>query len=435
MTIARSILERRTIRDNSLWGAWAAGDEGVASDAATGVRVTRNGTLGLAAVWACVGLISDAIATMPLDTFTIAEDGVKTPFRPRPMWIEDPNPEQTAAEFMFGVCASLLLDGNAFIYTARNTLGDVIEAYAIDPHFVQVRREYVNGRLQLVYYVMVSAGQQSPVGPIRVPAGPEMFHITAYNPNSNWPRGLSPLEVHRQQFAASLANQEMGARFFGHGMNASGIITVPGDMTKEQARQLKSDFGAANGGVRKMHLPPVLTGGASWVQTSVSPEQAQFLESRQYGREEVARIFNVPLWMIQANDKTTSWGSGIEQQGIAFVTYTLRKWTTRIQQGFQKHTLMPFHPGVELRFNMKDLMRGDHAARAAYYNAGRFGGWLCADDIRIDEDRPPLPDGAGQIFLQPVNMTAPGNLDPAAVPLPSTTAPASDGGPDSGQSA
>lgn len=436
MTVVGSLLERRAIYRDTVWGnAWASGtDEGLGAEPNSGATVTRNRALGLSAVWACVRIIADTIATLPVDTYLIDDDGVKTRYRPRPVWLDQPNPEQTTADFVFGIVASLLLDGNAFIYTIRNRLGDVVEAWIIDPQWVQVRREYLpTGELALVYYIMVAKGQQSPIGPLRVVAGPDMFHITAFNPNSQWPRGLSPLDVAREMIGAGIANQEMGARFYGHGMNASGVLETDKDLTEPQARQLKHDFRSANAGFRRMHLPPVLANGVTWKQISVNPEQAQFLESRQFVVQDVARWFGVPMWMIQANEKTTSWGTGIEQQGIAFATYTIGSWIERVQQGWKRGMLMPFDPPqLGFRFNIRKLLRGDHAALAAYYNAGRLGGWLCADDIRQDIDMPPLPNGEGQIFLTPINMTAPATLDPASVPknpLPSTT-----GGPAAGES-
>lgn len=422
MTVLGSLLERRAIRSNDLWGAWASGEDGIGGETASGATVTRNTALGLSAVWACVRIIADTIATLAVDTYTVGDDGVKKPYRPRPTWLDVPNSEQTLVDFIFGVVASLLLDGNAFIYTIRNRIGDVIEAWVIDPEWVQVRREYLpNGQLGIVYYIMVAKGQQSPIGPLRVVAGPDMFHITAFNPNSNWPRALSTIEIARQMLGAGIANQEMGARFYGHGMNASGVIENAGDMTIEQARELKRDFGRANGGFRKMHLPPVLTGGATWKQISINPEQAQFLESRQAVVQDVARWFGVPLWMLQANDKTTSWGTGVEQQGIAFVTYTLRSWITRVEQGWQRGMLMPFHPGVVFDFNVKELLRGDHASRAAWYTAGRFGGWFSANDVLIQEGLSPIgPEG--DVYLAPLNSQIPQNMDPGGTTLPTTTA-------------
>lgn len=415
MTLASALLSRRdpveerTVSDSALWAAWRAGeDSGLTNQTPAGVIVNRQTALGLAAVWACVGLISDSIATLPVDTVTEDDYGVQKLYRPRQAWLDTPNPEQTTVDFRFNQIASLLLHGSAFVYTVRDQrrgkFGDILEAWVIDPQMVQVRREFrPDGTLELVYYVMVARGQQSPVGPFRVPAGPEMFHIVGPQIHSGYPQGLPPLEVARMMYGGAIASQEMGARFFGSGMNAGGVIEVPEDMTNEQAKQVKEDFGRANGGIRKMHLPPVLTGGATFKQMTISPEQAQFLQHREFTVDEIARWFRVPPHMIGHLVRSTSWGTGIEFQGMTFVNYTLRPWIERLEAAWTRWMLI-FQPGVKVRFNVTGLLRGDHQTRANWYASARQWGWMSADDIRAMEGMAPLPDGTGGEYLRPVNM-------------------------------
>jgi len=415
-------VERRTIRDDQLWNSWARGEDfGATAESEAGVRVTRITSLGLASVWACVSLIADSVATLPVEAYTIDSERERTAASDQPEWLQTPNPEQTRVDWIFNQVASLLLDGNAFVYTIRDKFGDVVTAWILDPNWVQVRREFgPNGQLQIVYYVMVAKGQQSPVGPFRVPAGPDMFHVMAFQSNSGYPRGLAPLEVARQLFGGAIASQHAGSRFFGHGMNASGVLEVPDTLSDVQAKQLKEDFSRAAGGWRKWGLPPVLTGGAAWKQIQISPEQAQFLEHRQFTTEDIARFFRVPPFMVGVLAKTTSWGTGIEQQGIGYVTYTLRPWIERLEEAWSRYMMMA-RPGVRIGFDVGGLLRGDTTTRAQWYNLGRFGGWLSANDVRVKEGMAKIPDG--DIYLVPTNMTAPGNLDPSAVPLGAVTAP------------
>ena len=190
-------------------------------------------------MWACTSLIADSIATLPRGIFAESEDGTRKPAA-RLEWLDKPNPEQTWIDFVFGIVVSLLLDGNAFIFTVRDRVGDVVEAWCIDPQYVYVIREQFEGKLQIVYYMQVAQGTQSPLPAMRVPAGPSMFHIPAYVTGVNNPRGLSPLEINRQMLGGAIAGQEMGARFFGQGMNAGGVIEVPGDLPIEQARELEA---------------------------------------------------------------------------------------------------------------------------------------------------------------------------------------------------
>ena len=388
--------ESRAITSSSFWKAWAAGDESLpGNDDATGVRVDRTGALGLSAVWACISLIADSIATLPVDTFTTDADGVTLkPARPRPAWLDQPNPEQTNVDFTFNQVASLLSEGNAFVYNVLDRRGNVIEAWVLDPTYVYVLREpsRTTGRLTLAYYVMVEQGQQSPVGPFRIEAGPEMFHVVAFQTAANWPRGIAPLEVARRMFGSAIAGQEMGARFFGHGMNAAGVIETDEDMQMQQARDLKRNFAEANRGVRNMHMPPVLTNGAKFKQIQITPEQSQFIEQRRFSVEEIARFFRVPPYMVGELSKTTTYGSGVEEQGIGFVTYTLRPWIARLERAWTRRMLFTT-PGVQIKFDVDGLERGDRAARADYYQKQFMVGAMSPSDISRSEGRGPIEGG------------------------------------------
>ncbi len=406
--------EKRTVTNSEFWGAWASGENDLPGvDNATGVQVSRASALGVSAVWACISLIADSIATLPVDTYTVDADGVRNPSRPRPVWMDVPNPEQTKVDFIFNQVASLLADGNAFIYNVLDRKGDVVEAWTLSPDTVQVYRErQLDGSVRLVYYVMISKGQQSPVGPFRIEAGPEMFHVMAFQASSNWPRGIAPLEVARRMFGSGIAGQEMGARFFGHGMNAAGVIETPDEMTIDQARELKKDFTAANSGISKMHLPPVLTAGASFKPIQITPEQSQFIEQRRFSVEEIARFFRVPPYMIGDLAKTTSWGTGVEQQGIGFVTYTLRPWIERLEEAWSRRMLF-MQPGVRVAFDVEGLLRGDQAARADYYQKQFYVGAMSPNDIAKAEGRKPIgPDG--DTYYYPVAM-APVGTEPIKI--------------------
>lgn len=410
MTLLNALLSRRdpeerTVTDEALWGAWRRGEDLDAPNIA-GVTVDRNSALGLSAVWACVSLIGDSVATLPIDAFTTDKTGVKSSLTPRPSWMDYPNPEQTKVDFVFGQVASLLLDGIAPVYTLRDRRGDVIEAYSVDPRWVQIYRErQPDGSYKIVYHVSVVKGQQSPVGPFVVPMGPEMFHINAFQPSSSNPRGISPLERARLMFGGAIGGQEMGARYYGQGMNAAGVIEVPADVTftTPQAQQLKQDFASANAGLKKMHLPPVLTGGATWKQIQITPEQSQFLQAREFAVDEIARWFRVPPHMIGHMVRETSWGSGIEYQGMNFVNYTLRPWIERLEWAWSRWMLL-FQPGARAGFDVSGLLRGDHTSRANWYASGKQWGWLNTDEIRANEGLPPLADDEGQVYLRPVNM-------------------------------
>lgn len=393
MTLLGGLLkDRGPIKSEDLWGRWQRGEDLDAPGLTlSGTQVTRDSAMQLSAVWACVSLISDAISTLPLDTF-VRRGGVRTPFRPRPAWVLEPNPEQDRQQWVAQQLVALLLEGTAYVLTIRGGDGEVLEAWNVPPWMVTPRR--VNR--QVVYDV------NSPDRGTQRFNRAEMFHVPALS----WPgelRGIPPLEAARRVLGAGLGAQEFAERFYGQGVNPSGVVQVPGDMTIEQARELKRDFQNMQGGLRKAHLPAVLTAGASWQQVSVTPEQAQFLETRRFSTAEIARFFRCPPHLIADVERSTSWGTGIEEQNIGFVTYTLRSWLERLEQAYARHMLL-FGPAFA-KFNVDGLLRGDIGSRYQAYATGRQWGWLSADDVLAREDMPPLPDGQGEMYLVPGNMT------------------------------
>lgn len=402
MSLINALLERRDpVEERALTPsqlAWARGEDMASSYSPTGVTVNRDTLLGVSAVWACVSLISDSIATLPAAVY-----GPGAPAKrlgSQPDWLDVPNPEQTIVDFKFGTVASLLLDGYAPIYTVRDRKGDVVEAYGLDPRWVQVRREFQpDGTLKIVYYVQVARGQQSPVGPFRVVAGPDMFHINAMQIASNIPVGIGPLDVARMMFGSAIAGQEMGGRWFSQGFNAAGVIEHPDDLTIDQAKQLKTDFKQANtGGPSRMHLPPVLTAGATWKQIQISPEQAQFLEQRLFAVDEIARWFRVPPHMIGNLEKTTSWGSGIEEQVLGFVKFTCRPWIERVESSWSRN-MLTFQPdGSRVRFDLSELERGNMANQADYFTKMHMSGFVNANEVREKLGLEPYDDGDKYYF-------------------------------------
>lgn len=433
--VFRSLLQRETeqraITSQDYWGAWARGDVDTAGfGTPAGIYVSREAALAVAAVWACVSLIADSIATMPAYAYD-GDETKKEKLPNQPPWLNQANSEQSFLECVHQQIVSLLLDGTAYVYTPRDAYGDVLEMWLVDSRLVIPRREPSgpNGELQLEYHVY----PQPTVGSYYAPTPPdnfrgairltqlEMFHVRALT-LPGWLRGVPPLEMARNMLGSAIAGQELGTRFFGQGLNAPGVIEVPDDLTDDQVRQLKDDFKSRNAGLRNMHVPPVLTGGATYKTTIISPEQAQFLEQRKFSVAEVARWFRVPPHMVGDMEKSTSWGSGIEQQGIAFVTNTLRPWIERLEKAYTRYGLL-FDPGAFVRFDVNQLLRGDSQSRAVR-NAGYIGwGVMSPNEARAEEGW--APREGGDEFLSPLNMQISGGADPIAgiksVPAPQTT--------------
>lgn len=366
---------------------WAKGDDGWQSLVPSGVKVTRETAMQLSAVWACVRILSDTVSTLPVGTFR-REGDVRIP-TPRPRWLDAPNPDQTRVEFVEQQVGSMLLDGNAFIMTVRDRFGDIVDLWNVHPDLVEPKR--VGG--QLVYDVT-----DPDTGQVTVLTRAQMFHIPCFA----WPgqlRGVSPLEHARRVIGLGLASQEYAEKFYGQGMHGAGIIESKEPLTPDQGKELKRDFTRLAHGMANAHLPVVLSGGASWKPLSVTPEQGQFLESRKYSVAEIARWFRVPPHLIADVERSTSWGTGIEEQNIGFVTYGIRHLLERIEQAWTRW-LFPFTDEF-VKFNVDGLLRGDQKSRYDAYAVSRQWGWMNADEIRALEDLPPLPDGLGQKYLIP----------------------------------
>lgn len=384
MSVIATLLPRVFNRSEEL-SNWSRGDNG-SNVTPAGVKVTRETAIQLSAVWACVRLISNTISTLPAATFR-RENGNRLPTA-RPAWLDQPNREQTRVEFVEQQAACLLLDGTAYVQTTRDRFGEIAELFNIHPEWVTPMRE--NGKI--VYEI------DEPGGRSRRLNESQMFHI----PAAAWPgqiRGVSPVEAARRMLGLGLAAQEFAERFYGQGMHSSGLVNHPGDLTPEQARELKADFSRLFGGLRRSHLPAVLTGGATWTPLTITPEQAQFLETRRFSVNEIARWFQVPPHLVGDVEKSTSWGTGIEEQNIGFVTYTIRPWLERLEQSWTRH-LLPT-PGEFVKFNVDGLLRGDQKSRYEAYGQGRQWGWLNVDEIRAKEELAPLPGGEGQEYLVP----------------------------------
>ncbi|WP_027658833.1 phage portal protein [Salinispora fenicalii] len=344
------------------------------------MNVSQDTALNLSAVYTCVSLIADAVAALPVDVVrTVGK--MREPVQ-GPAWLSQPNPFDTAFDFWHKVMTSLLTDGNAFIRVFRGGNSRVIAVLPLDPRTVRI--ELTDDGSGVVYTV----------GDSTLPSR-EVVHVKGFAA-ANSLRGLSPLENARQTIGAGLATEEYAARFFSQGATVSGIVEHPGSPKPGEVAVLARMLKRSHQGVKNSHAIGVLTGGASWKQISVTPEQAQFLETQRFNRLAIAGVFRVPAYML---DPTTasSWGSGVEEQHNWFVTQTLMPWLIRIEQAFSR--VLP--AGQSVRFNVNARLRVKTVERYQAYRTGIEAGFLSVDEVRALEDRKPLPDGEGQAFLTP----------------------------------
>lgn len=357
--------ERRAL---TAWGDWSPSTQNE-----SGVDVDEHSALNFSAVWACQTLIADAIATQPVDVYMRGLDGTRTELV-APSWIEQPNPYSDRIDYDTQRVLSLLGWGNCYEFVIRRG-GKVHERYVLDPSKVRVYMEAGAVRYDF-------DGQKLPEGSV--------LHTMGYRLPGDL-TGLSPIKAATQSIGLGVAAETYNAAFFGKGAIASGILSVP-EMPVETSQavveRLREAFEKRHASVRNAHKPMVLTGGTKWEQTSVNPEDAQLLESRKFQVSEIARWYRVPPHLISDVERSTSWGTGIEQQSIAFVQHTLTPWTVRLERA---DSLLVRNPRFVKR-NMAALLRGDTTARGRWYLAGH-GRWMTTNEIRALEDMPPIEGG------------------------------------------
>jgi HK97 family phage portal protein len=355
-----------------------------------GVTVSQTTAMQVIAVNACVKLIAETIASLPLQTFNRGDES-RTPIRyPVESYIWDqPNPEMTPMEFWEQVFGDLLLDGNAFIETVRRKNGSqaIAELWPIDPRSVEIIRTK-DGRKT---YQIPNAGTYGT---------DQILHIPAFRrPGTD--RGLSPIASAREAIGVSIAAEKLAGRYFGAGSIMSGLLEVDADLSgrPDVVEALVSHFNMIHQGPDNAFKLGVIDNNAKFRELSIPPEDLQFLESRKFQVVEICRLYQVPPHMVADVERSTSWGSGIEQQGIQFVVYTLLRWVRRSEQAVSKF-LLPTRDRYA-RWNLSALLRGDSAARASYYHAGRMDGWLSINDVRRFEELEPVPGGDEYGLPQP----------------------------------
>jgi HK97 family phage portal protein len=361
-----NLFERRAISFQSIWGS----GEDFDSTSQAGTVINSESAFSVNPIFSAISLISDTIATLPLDAF-VREGGERRALRPRPAWVLKPDVDTTREAFYGSVIVSLLLDGNAFIrvYTQNN---QIVNLVVLNPNQVQVKR---NGLGRLTFIV---EGEKKPLNTEEV-----VFIPDVVRPGSI--RGVSRIDALKDNFGLAKALETYAARFFGYGATTSGIIEYPHDLTFEQSQSLAAAFDSKHKGLRRSHKTGVLSGGATYKATSVSNDQAQFLDSRRMAVEDVARAFNIPPHLLGLPG-TNSYAS-VEQNNLAWVTHGLRPIIAKIEGALSPLlALSPSGQNAFLRFNIDGLLRADINSRMSAYSIGLQSGFLTINDVRRLED-------------------------------------------------
>jgi len=368
----------------------------------SGKPVNERTAMQTSAVYACVRVLSETLASLPLHVYKYVDNGGKemqTQHYLYPILHDNPNPEMTSFVFRETLMSHLLIWGNAYAQIIRDGRGRVLAMYPLLPNRMEVDRA-PSGALVYTYRLSIDDVQYKQETTLTL--GPDdVLHIPGLGFDGLV--GYSPIAMAKNAIGMALATEEYGATFFANGANPGGVLEHPGVIKDPQ--KVRDSWNSAYQGGGKAHKVAVLEEGMSYKTIGIPPEQAQFLETRKFQLNEIARIFRVPPHMIGDLDRSSF--SNIEQQGLEFVKYTLDPWVIRWEQVLQKSLVLPSERNsLFVKFNVDGLLRGDYAKRMSGYALARQNGWMSANDIREMENMNQIPaEEGGDLYLVNGNMT------------------------------
>ena len=385
-----NFFEKREVNFQTIWGS---GDYET-GQSLSGTAINSETAMTVNAVFSAVSLISDTLATLPVDAY-IRRDGARYPLRPKPTWVNKPDVDTTREAFYGSAIVSLLLDGNTFIRIYRNDSGQVVNLVILNPIDVEIRR---NGLGRVMFEVKGESQMLSSEDLLFIP--------DVVRPGSM--RGISRVDALKENLGLAKALENYAAKFFGSGTQTSGILEVPGSLTAEQAKDMQNAFDSRHRGWSKAHKTAIVTGGAQYKATNVPNDQAQFLDSRRMAVEDVARAFNIPPHLLGLPGTNTY--ASVEQNNIAFVTHTLRPIAQKIEGALTG--LISQETGLEASFvkiSLGGLLRADVTARTQAYSTLLQAGVYSINDVRSFEDLTPIADESAdtvRVPLASVNIAA-----------------------------
>ena len=367
----------------------------------SGKRVNERTSMQMTAVYSCVRILSEAIASLPLNTYCYTDTEGKEKAISQPLYHllhDEPNPEMSSFIFRETLMTHLLLWGNAYAQVIRNGKGEVIALYPLMPDRMTVDRDK-NGHL---FYKYTKSGEDAPTmdnGSV-ILSPSDVLHIPGLGFDGLV--GYSPIAMAKNAIGLAIAAEEYGSKFYANGAAPSGVLEHPG--TLKDPGRVRESWQATFGGSANANKVAVLEEGMKYTPISISPNEAQFLETRKFQINEIARIFRVPPHMVGDLEKSSF--SNIEQQSLEFVKYTLDPWVIRWEQALYRTLLSEEEKKtVFFRFNVEGLLRGDYASRMNGYATARQNGWMSANDIRELEDLDHIPaELGGDLYLVNGNM-------------------------------
>lgn len=368
----------------------------------SGKPVNERTAMQTTAVYSCVRILAEAVASLPLHIYKYTDDG-KERVIDHPLYAilhDEPNPDMTSLVFRETMMSHLLIYGNAYGQIIRDGAGRVLGLYPLLPDKMEVDR-LENG--ELVYYYS-RYSEENPnfkeLGRI-ILRQQDVLHIPGLGFDGLV--GYSPIAMAKNAVGMMLACEEYGASFFANGANPGGVLEHPGVL--KDPGKVRESWNSVYRGTNNAHKVAVLEEGMKYQQIGIPPEEAQFLETRKFQINEIARMYRIPPHMVGDLEKSSF--SNIEQQSLEFVKYTLDPWVIRWEQSLQKALLLPEEKKEYfIKLNVDGLLRGDYQSRMNGYATARQNGWMSANDIRELEDLNPIPEEeGGYLYLINGNMT------------------------------
>ncbi|RYC98823.1 phage portal protein [Facklamia hominis] len=382
--LIRSPVENNTIPNNRFYFG----------NSSAGKNVNERSAMQMTAVYACVRILAESVAGLPLHLYLTNENGNKEKAKNHPLYFilhDEPNSEMTSFILRETLMTHLLLWGNAYAQIIRNGKGEVISIYPLMPNKMRVARDKQTKEIIYEYFHEDGKVQLSSFDVLHIP-GLGFDGLIGY----------SPIAMAKNAIGMAMATEEYGAKFFANGAQPGGVLEHPG-IIKDPER-VRNSWSQSFGGSSNSNKIAVLEEGMKYTPISISPEQAQFLETRKFQINEIARIFRVPPHMVGDLEKSSF--SNIEQQSLEFVKYTLDPWVLRWEQALNR-SLIPNKDKKKyfIKFNVDGLLRGDYESRMNGYATARQNGWMSANDIRTLENLDLISkEDGGNLYLVNGNM-------------------------------
>ena len=403
MGLISSIEQRASVNDPNMWLGTLL--ESPNFQTKSGVSITADTALKISTVYACVTILAQSIASLPMTINKALSGGGNEVAKDHclyPLLHDSFNSILTSFEARELGVGHLKLKGNWFNYLERNRSGQILGIYPLEPSYIQVYRQ---GKDLWHEY---QPPPDDPVGK-QIFSPIDMWHIKGFSKDGI--TGLSTVAYARESMGLSQALQDFSATFFGNKAVPGAILEHPNALSAQAKQNLKASLEAY--ATSKKHTTLILEEGMKWNSVAISNSDAQYLEISQAQVKDIARWFHIPLALLQESDNTSTYAS-VEQLMLSFVVHTLSPDIVRIEQSANRALLTEKErkAGYYIKINVKGLLRGDFATRMNGYRVAREGGWYSVNDIRALEDESPIENG--DIYLQPLNYKEAGAEDEPA---------------------